>query len=1039
MFTLAIFLVSIWSLAFYSSRVLRKDLELQLSEQQFAAVSLIAADIDQELELRLQVLASVAAGINPAMMNDPAALQSRLAQQPVFEILFNGGVFAINSAGMAIAEVPVSAQRIGIDFRDPAYLNETLTEGKSVVGQPVIGQPVIGQQAQQPMFDMAVPIRDTQGEIIGALAGEINLGLPNFLSQITDSSYGKSGGAFLITPKTRTIVAAFDKSRIMEVLPAHGVNPWIDRFMEGYEGSAVAVNPHGLEVLVSVKQVPIAGWYTSVILSTAEAFASINELQRRMLVATLFLSLLAGGLTWWMLLRELSPLLDAAQALTTQSRSGQPPQALPIVRQDEIGELIGGFNQLLVTLGHRETALKESELRLRAIIETEPECIKIVDAAGLLKQMNPAGLAMIEADSLQQVLGRSIFSVITPEYRAAFEDLHRRVLAGESVQMIFEVQGLKGGRRWLETHAVPMLDNGELVQLAVTRDVTARKQAEADLRIAAAAFESQEGMVVTDAEGVILRVNRAFSESTGYAPDELVGQTPRLLKSGRHDREFYRDMWETINRSGGWQGEIWDRRKNGEIYPKWLTISAVKGDNGAVTHYIGMHHDITERKKAEEKIEELAFFDQLTGLPNRTLLLDRLKQALSASARNNNHGALLFIDLDNFKKLNDTLGHDMGDLLLKQVSQRLSMCVRAGDTVARLGGDEFVVMLANLSASESEAATGIESVADKILTSFNHKYQLNNVAFQSTASIGITLFGARHPSIDDLMKQADLAMYKAKESGRNTFRFFDPAMESVVKERAALEEGLRRAVDGKQFVLHYQAQVGGQGRVTGAEVLVRWQHPERGLVSPAEFIPLAEETGLILPLGQWVLETACSQLANWAVRPEMAQLTIAVNVSVHQINRPDFVSQVLAVLKDTGADPLRLKLELTESLLVHNVEEIIEKMAALKAAGVGFSLDDFGTGYSSLSYLKRLPLDQLKIDQSFVRDVLTDPNDAAIARTVVALAQSLGLSVMAEGVETAAQRDFLARSGCNAYQGYFFSRPLPIDGFERFVREPAGA
>ncbi len=1034
LFTLTIFLVSIWSLVFYSGRMLREGLERQLSEQQFATVSLIAADIDQELALRLNLLANVAAGISPAMMANSTALQAHLLQQPVFEILFNGGVLAIRPDGTAIAEVPRAAQRIGSNYRDRDYLVEALAMGK-----PSIGQPVMSKKPLLPVFDMVVPVRDSQGKVIGALAGEINLGAPNFLTHITDRTYGKTGGAFLITPKTRTIVAAFDKSRIMEVLPAQGVNPWIDRFMQGYEGSAIAVNPHGLEVLVSVKQVPVAGWYASVILPSKEAFASINELQRGMLVAALFLSVLAGGLTWWMLRRELSPLLHAAQALAAQSGTGLPPQALRITRRDEIGDLIGGFNRLLDTLGLREAALRESELRLRAIIETEPECIKIVDAAGQLRQMNPAGLAMIEADTLDQVVGRSMLSVITPEFRAAFDAMHQRVLAGETVQMTFEVLGLKGGRRWLETHAVPLLDNGQVVQLAVTRDVTDRKQAEADLRIAAAAFESQEGMVITDANAVILKVNRAFSESTGYTQDELVGQTPSLLKSGRHNQEFYREMWESIGRTGGWQGEVWDRRKDGVIYPKWLTITAVRGDDGAVTHYIGTHFDITERKQAEDRIKELAFFDQLTGLPNRTLLLDRLKQAMTASSRNDSHGALLFIDLDHFKTLNDTFGHDMGDLLLKQAAQRLTACVREGDTVARLGGDEFVMMLANLSSSEREAATGIETVTEKVLATLNQPYQLANLSFHSTASIGVTLFKGQLASIDDLMKQADLAMYRAKETGRNAFHFFDPAMESVVKERAALEAGLRGAVAENQFVLYFQAQVSGMGRVTGAEALVRWQHPERGLVSPAEFIPLAEETGLILPIGRWVLETACSQLAKWAQQPELAHFTVAVNVSAQQINRPDFVKQVLAVLEQTGADPRRLKLELTESLLVHNVEEIIEKMAALKAEGVGFALDDFGIGYSSLSYLKRLPLDQLKIDQSFVRDVLTDPNDAAIARTIVALAQSLGLAVIAEGVETEAQRDFLAGSGCHAYQGYFFSRPLPVDGFERYARLPVTA
>jgi diguanylate cyclase (GGDEF)-like protein/PAS domain S-box-containing protein len=632
----------------------------------------------------------------------------------------------------------------------------------------------------------------------------------------------------------------------------------------------------------------------------------------------------------------------------------------------------------------------------------------------------------------------AFLNAIHPQDREAVNQAYTSSLESRAPYEITHRLLMSDGRiKWVHERCTSDFDaSGKLLRSQGTvQDVTRSKLADDDLRIAAAAFDSQECMMITDANSVILKVNQAFVETTGYTAAEVVGRTPALLQSGRHNADFYRVMWETIKTTGGWQGEVWDRRKNGEEYPKWLTISAVKGDEGVVTHYIGAHFDITDRKIAEDKINELAYFDQLTGLPNRTLLLDRLKQAMTASARNETHGALLFIDLDNFKTLNDTHGHDMGDLLLKQVAQRVLACVREGDTVARMGGDEFVVMLANLSADEEEAAVGIETVAEKILVTLEQSYLLGALAFRCTASMGITLFRGQLNSIDDLMKQADLAMYKAKEAGRNAFRFFDPHMEATVKERVALEEDLRRAIDAKQFMLYYQAQVVGDGRVTGAEVLVRWQHPTRGMVSPAEFIPLAEETGLILPLGNWILETACAQLAVWAAKPAMAHLTLAVNVSARQFYQADFVAQVLTVLKRSGAHPGQLKLELTESLLVENVQDIIEKMHALKTKGVSFSLDDFGTGYSSLSYLKRLPLDQLKIDQSFVRDVLIDPNDAAIAKTVVALAQSLGLGVIAEGVETEAQQHFLADSGCHAYQGYFFSRPLPVEGFEAFTRQ----
>ena len=582
-----------------------------------------------------------------------------------------------------------------------------------------------------------------------------------------------------------------------------------------------------------------------------------------------------------------------------------------------------------------------------------------------------------------------------------------------------------------------LASSGGLLIIAVSAIVIHLRESqssEAELRLAATAFESQEGMVITDPECVILRINKSFTSITGYGAEEVIGQPIRILQSGRHSQAFYGSMWERLKRTGGWQGEVWNRRKDGEVYPEWLTISAVKRETGEVTHYVGTMLDITQRKAAEDEINQLAFFDALTQLPNRRLLMDRLQHALAASIRSGRQGALLFLDLDNFKDLNDTLGHTNGDLLLKQVAERFVGCVREGDTVARLGGDEFVVMLEDLSESDEEAATLAEVVAEKILAAINRPYSLSGRQHHSTSSIGITLFSDRECSVDELLKQADLAMYQAKAAGRNTLRFFNPEMQSVVAARAALEADMRLGLQRHEFLLHYQPQINSEGRMTGAEVLVRWQHPERGLVSPAEFIPAAEDSGLILPLGHWVLETACAQLEAWSGRDGLSSLTLSVNVSARQFRHVDFVDQVMAVLDHTGADPKRLKLELTESLLLDDVEGIIAKMTALKALGVDFSLDDFGTGYSSLSYLKRLPLGQLKIDQSFVRDVLTDANDAAIARTIVALGKSLGLSVIAEGVETEAQREFLASQGCNAYQGYLFSRPLPLDQFEHYQR-----
>ena len=459
----------------------------------------------------------------------------------------------------------------------------------------------------------------------------------------------------------------------------------------------------------------------------------------------------------------------------------------------------------------------------------------------------------------------------------------------------------------------------------------------------------------------------------------------------------------------------------------------------AVSRSIGAQiSQFIARKAAEDETRQLAFYDPLTSLPNRRLFIDRLHHALAASPRSQRHGALLFIDLDNFKTINDTLGHDTGDLLLRQVAGRLSNCLRAGDTVARQGGDEFVILLMDLSEVLEEAAAQAEAIGGKLLAALNRPYQFADRAYHCTASIGATLFDGHLKSADELLKRADLAMYQAKAAGRNTLLFFEAGMQTAVTLRAELEAELRQGLQDGQFLLYYQAQVDDAGCVTGAEALLRWQHPVRGLLSPATFIPVAEVTGLIVPLGRWVMDAACAQLTAWSARPATAHLMMAVNVSARQFRQPDFVTQVVELLDRTGANPRKLKLELTESMLVDNVEEVIANMNVLKDLGVGFSLDDFGTGYSSLSYLKRLPLDQIKIDQSFVRDVLTDPNDAAIVRTIVALAQSLGLSVIAEGVETEPQRDYLANHGCHAYQGYLYGRPLPLEQFESQTLVDAG-
>jgi diguanylate cyclase (GGDEF)-like protein/PAS domain S-box-containing protein len=532
--------------------------------------------------------------------------------------------------------------------------------------------------------------------------------------------------------------------------------------------------------------------------------------------------------------------------------------------------------------------------------------------------------------------------------------------------------------------------------------------------------------------------NRKVCELFGLPPAQVIGQTDAAF----FDAETVLELQHNDRRvlaGERMETEETSRARNGRHERTYLSVKLpLRAADGSIYALCGISTDISEHKKNLEQIHQLAYYDALTGLPNRRLLLERLQFALARSARNRREGALLFIDLDNFKTLNDTLGHDMGDLLLQQVGDRLLDQLRQEDSLARLGGDEFVLMLENLDPEPQAAIAAIEQVAGKLLRALAKPFELPGHSHDSSASIGVALFSQPHDRPEELLKHADLAMYEAKAAGRNTLRFFDPRMQQALTARAALEHELRRALADGQLLLHYQPQVDQHGALLGVEALVRWQHPQRGLVPPGEFIPLAESCGLILPMGRWILHSACRQLASWAHDPRQTGLTLAINVSARQFHHPDFVADVLAALEESGADPQRLELELTESQLVQDIEALIGKMGQLKAHGVRFSLDDFGTGYSSLSYLKRLPLDQLKIDRSFVHDLQGSASDTAIVRTILALGQALELRVIAEGVESQAQRDALLRLGCHYFQGYLYGAPQPAEQLGLHGPTPAG-
>ena len=691
-----------------------------------------------------------------------------------------------------------------------------------------------------------------------------------------------------------------------------------------------------------------------------------------------------------------------------------------------------------------DKARRESEDRFRALFNQATVGVAQVDSAtGQFVRVNQR-YADILGYSPQELVGMTFQSLTHPDDLAADLAHFRRLQSGDVPEYRLEKRYIHkdGHEVWGDATVSSMWASGSApgYHIAVVQDITARKRMEENLRANEQRLRSilerlPMGLCLVQDDGLISFRNARYVQICGYTQEEVPDTNTWLQRAypDATEREAIRQrLLDTSHQGIIPLAEYTIRCADGKYKP--VEISGIFVEGGRL---ITMQ-DLSERKAAEEEINQLAYYDPLTRLPNRRLLMDRLQQALAASARHHRSGALLMLDLDNFKTVNETRGHDRGDALLLQVAHRLRSCVHEDDTVARQGGDEFVVVLEDLGDGPEEAAARAEDVGQRILGMLREPYQIDGDAHHSSLSMGVTIYSGTRETVDELLKRADLALYQAKNAGRDTLRFYDPQMQAVVSARAALELDMRVGLAQGQFELYYQPQID-HGRIIGAEALLRWRHPRDGFISPAHFIPLAEETGLILPLGEWVLQAACRRLAAWAQQPDLATLSLAVNVSPRQFHQTGFVAQVLAALAGAGADGHQLKLEMTEGLLLQDVEDTIDKMGQLRGYGVGFSLDDFGTGYSSLSYLKRLPLDQLKIDQSFVRDVLTDPNDAAIARTVVALGTSLGLRVIAEGVETEAQREFLERHHCHAWQGYLLSPPVAVAEFEALVRRTNGA
>jgi len=1448
LFTLLIFVISIWSLAFYASQMLRHDMQRLLGEQQNSTVALVAKSINHEFSERLGALEKVAASSGQIMAANPTGLQQSLEEHSIFLGLFNGGAFITGVEGKTIASVPMSVQRHGVDFMDRDSIVAALTRGKTTIGKPVNGR-----MLRSSIIEMAAPIRNQKGEIIGAVAGVINIGTKSFLDDMMANSYGRTGSYLLVAPNYRLIVTGTDKSRVMEVLPAAGISTTLDRFIGGFEGTDVFINPVGVEVLASAKRVPIAGWYVAATLPTAEVFAPVRTMQYRMVLTTLLLTLLAGGLTWWMLRRQLEPLQTFARTLTGLSQGNQPLQLLEVSRRDEIGELVVCFNRLQVSLRQREDALKAREQRYRVLFDRAIDGIMVFTQSGKLLAVNQSfasmhgytaeemlllnlkdfdtpktsqmwlqrmarllsgesmtfelehvhkdghvfsmevsaslidvdgqaviqsfhrditerkqnearleflarrsevllqlpgaaenmdersflqrGLALAEqltgsqiafahfvhedqetielltwstdtlahdcqtvlddhypiskagiwADALRQrapvmindcahaaerrglpeghagldrfisvpviqdglvrmMLGLgnkslpytdldvetarlmadaiwrmvdqrradsalyksqnslkeaqfiaglgsyaldiagggwessaaldSLFGIDNSYERSVmgWEDLihrddrammvdyfHNEVLGqgqafnkeyrivryddgaekwvrglgklefdghGQAQKMHGTIQDITDVKqaeaalrqseeryrtvfqispdgvninRMADGHFLDVNDgfshllgwsqdevigktskeiniwrypedqkklmlalqksgfckemeadlvkkNGQFLTallsaqvmtldgvpciLYISRNITERKQADAKLQLAASVFTyAREGIIISAVDGTIVDVNEAFTRITGFGRDEVLGRNPRMLNSGIQDRAFYESMWLSLHELGHWSGEIWNRRKSGDAFAAMQTVSAIRDAHGKTVQYVALFSDVTAIKRHQNQLEHIAHFDTLTNLPNRVLLADRLRQAMAQCQRREQRIAVAYLDLDGFKMVNDRHGHDAGDQLLIAVAAAMTETMREGDTLARLGGDEFVAVLHDL-----PDITSSEPMVSRLLAAASLPVRIGPLSLQVSASIGITFYPqASEMDADQLLRQADQAMYQAKLAGKGRYNVFDAAHDSSLRVRYESLERIRHALAEGEFVLHYQPKVNMRtGEVIGAEALIRWQHPERGLLMPDIFLPVIEDHLMSVMVGEWVMDTALGQIEIWQ-RAGM-HMRVSVNVGARQLQQPDFVTRLQSLLLlHPAVNPSFLELEILETSALKDVEQVSQVIEDCTQLEVSCSLDDFGTGYSSLTYLKRLRVGQLKIDKSFVRNMLEDPDDLAILGGVISLASAFKRGVIAEGVETVAHGTLLRQMGCELAQGYAIARPMPADELPSWV------
>lgn len=1030
--TLGGFLITAVVLTGLIVRYLQTETLHLLVQQQQGMINIVVRQIDSALQHRVDYLEQFARSLHHNnQLKSYSDIQTLLNQETHLHELFNGGLVVVNRNGISIVDFPIVPNRTGLDYSDRKHMQQVRQTRATVITRVLIGKGL-----KTPLFAINTPILSNDGkEILGFIFGANVLARDNVLQNVSEHTLMDQGRMMIIDPNLEIFVT--DSEAGLSLMPYHD-HPGIDciRQILNGTGSGMCQYQDGSHSLFASEQIQRMGWIVIRTYPLSAASGPITTLTYEISGITIVLIIAIGALLALLLKHQLTPLNTASQRIQAMADGSLPSTHLEVTHPDEVGRLIQAFNQLQQSRQRYETALLESEERYRMTMEATHTGIWSWDLENDTIHWNNECYAMLGYADQTFPLNRKHFkAMMHPDDQVQFFiNFMPQMLSDTSAEAEFRLQTAQGKWLWIQSRGRPIAFNNRSkpVRIVGTHvNIDKQKQTE-QLRLAATAFETSDAIMIVNKANRIIKVNNAFCQITGYSEEEALNKTPAMLRSGMHKPDFYQSLWQTVNNTGHWQGEIWNRRKDGEIFIAALHINTLFNDDGSINQRVAVFSDITEKKRSEELIWKQANFDPLTGLPNRRMFMDRLQQEILLADRANHSVALMFLDLDRFKEINDTMGHNTGDELLQEVAKRFRKLVRGSDTVARLGGDEFTFILPQI-----ENTQQVERVAEKILEAAERPFTLQHQPVYISGSIGITLFPQDADNVDQLIQNADQAMYAAKESGRNQMYYFTPSMQEDALQRVNLVKELREAISEQQFVLYYQPIVDMHNRkVVKAEALIRWQHPEKGLVMPDAFIPLADESGLILEIGEWGFTEALQQVKLWrtTLNPDF-QISVNTSPAHFELNGPHAASpeRWIGQLKGSNIDGGAISVEITEGLLMDTSPETRQKLLKLRDADIQVALDDFGTGHSSLAYLNQLDIDYLKIDRSFVKNLKQPSNDLALCNAIIVMAHTLGLKVVAEGIETLEQHQLLQEAGCDFGQGYLYSPALPADEFARWV------